>query len=339
MKKRGLFLGSLGLSASVFLAGCQAGSVPEPGPEMGNAAAVESPAATDPDGRIVELPAERNLVTDMERAGEVLALRTETSLSVGTLADIEADTADVLDIDATCGDLTATEDTFVLPCETDVHLIDAAAPALGDVITIDHPATAAALTSTGELLVGSDAEENISIYRESEEPANFDVEGATTQMITVPVEGAEDSAVRTWNSETLIQGVDWQDSQQGATLRVGIGVGQMAAGEDGLLLVSDTAGSQLAVYTTEDVIRLHQTMPVDESPWGVAWDEANDLAWIASTAENTVTGFDISQGEPEERAKLNTVADAKNILVLADGTLLAASESGDGLQVIEQSLA
>lgn len=312
--------------------------MPESGPEMGNAVAVPSPAATDPAGRIVELSAERNLVTDMERAGEVLALRTDTSLSVGTLADIEADTADVLEIDAACGDLTATGDTFVLPCGTDVHLIAAAAPVLGEVVTLDQPATAAALTSTGELLVGSAAEENISIYREDEDPANFNVEGATTQMITVPVEGAADAAVRTWNPETLIQDVDWQDNQQGATLRVGLGVGQMAAGADGLLLVSDTAGSQLAVYTTEDVIRLHQTMPVDESPWGLAWDESNDLAWIASTAENTVTGFDISQGEPEERAKFNTVADAKNILVLADGTLLAASESGDGLQVIEQPL-
>lgn len=306
---------------------------------MGNAAAVASPAATDPAGRIIELPAERSEVTDMERAGEMLGLRTENTLTVGTLAEIEAGDAEVLGIAAACGDLTATADTFVLPCDTEVHLIDAVAPALDETVTINQPATAAALTSTGEMLVGSAEEENISIYREGEDPANFDVEGATTQMISVPVEGAEDSVVRTWNPETLIQDVDWSDNQQGATLRVGVGVGQMTAGTDGLVLVSDTAGSQLAVYTTDDVIRLHQTYPVDESPWGVAWDDANRLAWVASTAENTVTGFDISQGEPAERAKLNTVADAKNILVLADGTVLAVSESGDGLQVIEQPLA
>lgn len=306
---------------------------------MGNASAAESPAATDPAGRIIELPAERAQVSDMERSGETLALRTETTLTVGSLAELEADDAATLDIDAACGDLTATGETFVLPCGSDVHLIDAAAPDLDNSVALQEPATAAALTSTGELLVGSDSSESITLYREGEEPSNFSVEGGTTQMISVPVEGEPDAVVRTWNPETLIQGVDWTNERQGATLRVGVGVGQMAAGPDGLVLVSDNSGSQLAVYTADGVIRLHQTYPVDESPWGVAWDNANGLAWIASTAENTVTGYDISQGEPREQAKVNSVADAKNIVVLDDGTLVAASESGDGLQVIEQPLA
>ncbi|MGD7001273.1 hypothetical protein [Corynebacterium halotolerans] len=339
MKKRGLILGSLAATATVFLAGCSSGNVAEPGPEMGNAVALPSPAAPDPAGRVIELPAERSQITDMERAGDTIALRSESALTVGTLDQIESGDAEVLDVAAACGDLTATGDTFVLPCDTTVYLIDAAAPSLAESVTTEEPATAAALTSTGELIVGSDTAENISVYRGNEDPANFDVEGATTQMVSVPVTDQPDAVVRIWNPETIIQDVDWTNDRQGATLRVGIGVGQMAPGPDGLVLVSDTAGSQLAVYTADDVIRLHQTYPVDQSPWAVAWDNANELAWTASTAENTLTGYDISQGEPVEQAKLDSVADAKNILVLDDGTLLAASESGDGLQVIDEPLA
>ncbi|MGP6173177.1 hypothetical protein [Corynebacterium sp. A21] len=340
MKKRGLILCSLATTATVFLSGCTTGSVPEPGPEMGNAAALVSPAASNPAGRIIELPAERAHVTDMERAGEIIALRSETTLSIGDLAAQESGDATVLDIDTTCGDLavSGSGDTFTLPCGTDVYLIDAAAPALNNVVAVESPATVATQTSTGELLVGNDIDESLSIYREGQEPETFVVEGANTQLISVPVEGQPDAVIRTWNPETLIQDVNWTENEQGATLRVGIGVGQIAAGPDGLVLASDNLAPQIAVYSASDIIRLHQTAPVEESPWGISWDPANNLAWIAATATNTITAYDISEGVPTEKGQVNSVADAKNILVLDDGTLLAASESGDGLQVIAQPL-
>lgn len=101
------------------------------------------------------------------------------------------------------------------------------------------------------------------------------------------------------------------------------------------MLVSDNLGPQLAVYTADDVIRLHQTAPVDESPWGVAWDDVHDLAWISSTAENSLVAYDISTGVPVEEHRLDTVADVHNVVVLSDGTLVAASATGDGLQVID----
>lgn len=340
MKKRGLILGSLAITATVVLSGCTTGSVPEPGPEMGNAEAVISPTATDPAGRTLALPADRAQITDMERAGDIIALRSGNTLSIGDLAAQEAGEAEVLPIDSTCGDLAVSGagDTFTLPCGTTLYLIDALSPTLADTLELEAPATVATQTSTGEVLVGNDVDESLSIYRAGEQPETFPVEGANTQLISVPVEGQPDAVVRTWNPLTLIQDVDWSNNQQGATLRVGIGLGQMAGGPDGLVLVSDNLAPQLAVYTATDVVRLHQTAPVDESPWGIAWDPANELAWVAATATNTLTAYDISEGVPTEQAKLNSVADAKNILVLDDGTLLAASESGDGLQIIEAPL-
>ena len=81
-------------------------------------------------------------------------------------------------------------------------------------------------------------------------------------------------------------------------------------------------------------MRLHQTVPVAGSPWAVAWDPERDVAWVTTTADNRLRAFDLSTGVPEEVGAVDTVADARSILVLADGTLVVASATGEGLQVI-----
>lgn len=327
-------------ATSLALTACQQGSAPEAGPEMGNAVAQVSPAATDSDGRVIELPAEDSEVTDLEVAGDVLGLRTETTLTIGTVEEIEAGDAAVLGTDAICGDLTVTGNTFVLPCDDRVRLIDADDPAREDVrdVTDAAPVTVAALLSTGELIVGSDREAEVTVYRDGEDGPDIDtirVAAPTTQLLAVQVPGEPDAVVRTYNPDTTIQDIDWTNGREGARLRVGVGLGQMTSGPHGLVLVSDNLGPQLAVYTADDVIRLHQTAPVDESPWGVAWDDVHDLAWISSTAENSLVAYDISTGVPVEEHRLDTVADVHNVVVLSDGTLVAASATGDGLQVID----
>ncbi len=325
---------------SLALTACQQGSAPEPGPEMGDAVAQASPAATDPDGRVIELPSEASEVIDLEVAGDVVGLRAETTLTIGTVDEVESGEATVLDVDASCGDLTVTGTTFVLPCDDRVRLIDATDPGNEDVRDVPEaaPVTVAALLSTGELVVGNDQEAEVTVYRsgeDGEETETIEVAAPTTQLIAVQVPGSPDAVVRSYRPDTTIQDVDWTNDRQGGTLRLGIGVGQIAGGTDGLVLGSDTAGSQLTVYTADEVIRLHQTAPVDESPWGVAWDPVNDLAWIASTAENSLAAYDISTGVPLEEHRLSTVADAHNVAVLPDGALVLASATGDGLQVIE----
>ena len=334
---RARFLAAIIATSALALTACQQGSVPDPGPEMANATPQPSPTATDPDGRVIELPEEWSEVTDMEHAGGVLALRSGDTLAVGTVEDFEAGQAQELDIDATCGDLTATGDTFVLACGTQVQLINAtdAGQTFRDVSEA-APVTAAALLSSGELVVGNEEEAEVTVFHGDGDTETISVASPSTQLISVPVDGRPDAVLRTNNANTTIQDIDWSTGRQGGTLRVGIGVGQVAPGSDGLAVVSDTSGSQLAVYTTDSVVRLHQTAPVDESPWGVAWDEANNLAWIASTTLNTLTAHDLSTGVPLEAHRLNSVADAHNIVSLPDGTLVAVSATGDGLQVIDR---
>ena len=150
----------------------------------------------------------------------------------------------------------------------------------------------------------------------------------------VQVDGQRDSVVRTNRFDTTIQDIDWNGSRQGGTLRVGLGVGKVRGGEHGLVLAADSTGSQLHVYTTDDIIRLQQSAPVPEGPWDAAWDPAQRLAWVSSLASNTATGYDISQGIPVKRKHFATVADAQSIITLDDGTVVAASASGDGIQIV-----
>lgn len=326
-------------ASTLLVAACGA----EPGdeaPEMGNAVAETSPPAVDPAGRVIELAAGYSEVTDLETAGGTLGLRSAGTLALGTVDQFESGDVTEVTIPENCGDLTASVETFVLACRDEVLLVDAAT---GDVDkrslagTDAAPAVGAALTSTGELIVGNSESDQVIVFGQgSRDPLEtITVAGNTSQLIAVPREGGDDAVVRTNHANTTIQDIHWRDGEQGGTLRVGLGVGRIAAGENGLVVVSDNLGDQLAIYTATDVIRLHQTTPVDDSPWGVDWDSGRNLAWIASTGTNTLAGFDVSSGTPERRALLNTVADAQNVVVLEDGTLVLASATGGGLQVID----
>ncbi|MCK2200140.1 hypothetical protein [Corynebacterium callunae] len=304
-------------------------------PDMGKATPFASPVSENPDGKVIALPAGQDEVIDMEVAtGDILGLRTAQTLSIGTVTQIEKGEAQQLDVDKQCGDLTATGDTFLLPCADGVYFIDAAQPNLDNLHATETPVTVAALTTDGELLVGNDQDASLTIYREGEDPETFKVDAPNTQLIAVPVNERHDAVVRTWNENTTIQDIDYPNDKMGATLRVGLGVGQMAGGEDGLLVVSDEIGGQIAIYNADDVIRLQMTAPVDDHPWAVAWDSTNALAWITSLAENSLVGYKISAGVPEEQQRFSTVSDAQNIVVLSDATLVAASATGAGLQVI-----
>ncbi|MFW8624466.1 hypothetical protein ACOI1A_11025 [Corynebacterium glutamicum] len=317
-------------STALLLSACTQGVTDSP--DMGKATPAVSPAASNPDGQVIEF----GTITDMEVAdGDILGVRTEDALAIGTVSDFEAGSQVELDVDKQCGDLTATGGTFVLPCADGVYLIDAKDPDLDELRATDKPVTVAALTSDDQLLVGNGEDEELTIYREGEEPETFTVAGPNTQLIAVPVIDRHDAVVRTWNENTTIQDVDYPNDREGATLRVGLGVGQMAGGEDGLLVVSDEMGSQIAIYNADDVIRLQMTAPTDENPWAVTWDSSNALAWITSLSENTLVGYKISEGVPEEEQRLNTIANAQNLVVLSDSTLVVASATGDGIQIID----
>ncbi|WPF67204.1 MULTISPECIES: hypothetical protein [unclassified Corynebacterium] len=335
MAKRAKYTAALALAGTALLAaGCQSQIPSDLGDDMGNATAVASPPSDNPAGEIISLPGQAAQVQALESVGEVLAVRSADSLSVGTVADFRDNSATTINLAPECGELTATDSAFVVACGQEVRLYPADNPDNEQVRAVEHPATAATVLSSGELVTANDVDSEVVIYPEEGDPTTIGVAAPTTQLLSLPIEGAPDAIVRTWAQDTTIQDVDWANDREGGRLRVGLGVGRISAGSGGLLLASDTTGNQLAVYTTDEVIRLHQTAPVPESPWAVAWDDQHKVAWVASTAGNLLTGWDISQGVPQQRYDLPTIAQATSLVALDSGTLVLASASGEGLQVI-----
>lgn len=321
-------------AAALCAAGCQSQIPSDLGEGMGNATAVASPPSRGPAGETIALPERVAQVQAMANVGETLAVRSPDALSVGTVADFRENRATTVDLPAECGEVTAANSAFAVACGREVRLYPAANPNGVQVREVEHPATVATLLSGGELVTANGEDNQVVIYPEEGNPTTIEVAAPTTQLLSLPLADAPDAIVRTWAQDTTIQDVDWTNEREGGRLRVGLGVGRISAGTDGLLLASDTTGNQLAVYTADEVIRLHQTVPVPESPWAVAWDQHHRIAWVASTAGNLLTGWDISQGVPQRRYDLPTVAQATSLAALDSGTLVLASASGEGLQVI-----
>ncbi|QPK84297.1 hypothetical protein G7Y29_05500 [Corynebacterium qintianiae] len=326
----------VGAAAAVLtLSGCQGPSgrdeLAGPGREqaaiMGNAEPQASPASTDPAGTVHE----HAPVDDLDATGGLVAVRSGGTLSIGTLEDVVSGKATEYALGQECGDTTARDGRFVTACGREIRMFGSAGE---EKFSTQAQATAAALTADGDVIAGSEDDREVRVYRGGEEIDSFNVARETDQLLTVPRAEQPDTAVRINHFDTTIQDLDLDNGRQGGTLRVGLGVGGVSTGGDGLVLAADNTGSQLLVYTATDIIRLQQSAPVAESPWAVAWDNDASLAWVTSTAGNTVSGYDISQGVPLERVSLRTVADALNMAALDDGTLIIASASGDGLQVI-----
>ncbi|UIZ93347.1 hypothetical protein JZY91_05445 [Corynebacterium sp. CNCTC7651] len=328
-----MFVAAAACAAAALSTACGAGPTQladELAVNMGDASPVASPPSLDRSqlaGEVWEFEA----VRDLDATDGLIAARTESALHVGTLEEFKAGKAKAYPLDAACGDASGNAGTFAVGCGDSIRLFTAQGE---ETIATDAPVTAATVTTTGEVLAGSDAERTVWLYKDGELAKTFSVARETDQIQAVPVEGQPDTVVRTNSFDTTIQDMDWQGGRQGGTLRVGLGVGKVTGGENGLVLAADATGSQLLVYTTDDIIRLQQMAPVPESPWDAAWDPAERLAWVASTAGNVATGYDISRGVPLERASIATVADPQSIISLDDGTLLIASATGDGLQVV-----
>ncbi|MHA2788988.1 YncE family protein [Corynebacterium sp. S7] len=315
---------ALGLTA------CSQNAATESGQAMGDAKPQASPQDAQPVGDVHQF----DPIIDMDQTGDVLGVRTASALTVGTIDEITAGSANEIQLDDTCTDVSANDGKFVISCGTTVRVFDSATDSESS-ITTEKPVQSSTIVRSGEIIAASGEENKAYVYRDGTRVDDFMVQDPTDEIIAVQHDdGQPDSVVRINRLNTTIQDLDWENGRAGGTLRVGIGVGQAVPGNDGLVIVSDALAPQLAIYTTGEVIRLQQTAPVPEGPWGVAWDNNRHLAWIASTSTNTASGYDISNGVPLQKATVNTVPDALDMAVLADGTLVFASASGAGIQVV-----
>lgn len=331
-----LILSSLLALSATALAACQpevgVGADPETAVK-GNATPAASPANADPEGTVVDLKED---ITNLAAVNDSLAVRTKNQLLIGSQKDFAGKKATKHDISEECGDLSSSASGFVLACPDKVLLIDPSSPESPDEVRMEEesPVTAATQLSNGDIFATSADSSTVGIYRDGKRENDIEVEAGSDQLLAVPNPKGDDAVVRIHREDSTIQNVDWTNDRAGGRLRVGQGVGSITVGDNGVVLASDTEGERLAVYTSDDVIRLHQYGNVDGSPWGVAWDKERNLAWVSATDTNKAHAYEINKGVPELRGSVSTVRDAQNIAVLGDGTFVAASATGHGLQFV-----
>lgn len=134
--------------------------------------------------------------------------------------------------------------------------------------------------------------------------------------------------------QTSVTDLDLDDGTLGVALRAGEGAAEMTSDEFGRLLVTDSTGTELLVFTSHDLL-MRQRFPVGSQPWAIAYDEQSGVAWVTLPALNEVVGYTLDTGIPVEARRLATVRQPNSVAVDADtGDLYVGSATGDGLQRI-----
>jgi hypothetical protein len=209
--------------------------------------------------------------------------------------------------------------------------------------TIDgHDATdftAVARRVDGRLLVGSAAG---AVYVLADQTSSGQTGSGQTRVTAettifsrvdaIVTEG--ETAVVLDRAQTSVTALNQQGAVQQA-LRAGLGATTIAADPAGRVLVTDTRGGQLLVFSVDPLIQ-RQGYPIGESPYAIA--SSNTLVWVSQTAINSVAGYDLGSGIPVEKVRYPTVRQPNSLAFdEVSGTLYVVSGSGDGIQVIRDA--
>lgn len=208
--------------------------------------------------------------------------------------------------------------------------------ATGEVVAVtvqghaDTDFTAIARRDDGKLVLGSADGAVYTLGSETDVAAEVHIFARVDALVT-----QGDTTVVLDRGQTSLTTIDASGSRAAHALRAGEGATTLAADPLGRVLVADTRGEGLLVFSVDPLI-LRQRYPVRQAPYGVAGSRR--LAWVSLTAANVVVGYDLATGIPVEKVRYPTVRQP-NVLAFDDasGTLYVVSGSGDGLQVIEHA--
>jgi sugar lactone lactonase YvrE len=194
--------------------------------------------------------------------------------------------------------------------------------------------TALARRADGRLLVGSAAG---AVYVLANQTGS-DQTGVTAETTifsrvdAIVTEG--ETAVVLDRGQTSVTALNQQGAAQQA-LRAGLGATTIAADPAGRVLVTDTRGGQLLVFSVDPLIQ-RQGYPIGESPYAIAGSKT--LVWVSQTGINSVAGYDLGTGIPVEKVRYPTVRQPNSLAFdEVSGTLYVVSGSGDGIQVIRNA--
>lgn len=134
--------------------------------------------------------------------------------------------------------------------------------------------------------------------------------------------------------QTSVTEIELGDDHLGLALRAGDGATNMISDKFGRIIVTDTAGGELMVYSAGPLV-LRQRFPVNSSPYALAYDQRSDTVWVTCTQSNEVVGFDLSTGIPVEVGRFPTVRQPNSVTIdQRTGDMFVGSAADSGLQRI-----
>lgn len=137
-------------------------------------------------------------------------------------------------------------------------------------------------------------------------------------------------------AQSLVTTVDPNSRERGAALRAGNGATTLIGDSFGRFLVANPRDGQLLGFYGNPLI-MRFRFPVGDGPYGLAYDTRRNLLWVSETAANRVVAFDLSSGEPRERARFAAVRQPNSLVVDAEsGAVYALSAVGEGLQRVSR---
>ncbi|WP_067669303.1 hypothetical protein [Nocardia miyunensis] len=135
-------------------------------------------------------------------------------------------------------------------------------------------------------------------------------------------------------AQTTLTQIDFARARPGLALRAGQGATNVITDHFGRMLLTDTAGGALLVYTADPLV-MRQMFPLGSAPYALAYDQRSETVWVTLTASNQIAGFDLSTGIPVEVGRYPTVRQPNSVTVDSrTGDLFVGSATGDGLQRI-----
>jgi DNA-binding beta-propeller fold protein YncE len=117
----------------------------------------------------------------------------------------------------------------------------------------------------------------------------------------------------------------------------GAGPTHLVADRHGRMIATDTRGNQVLVFQPNPSGPPTQVgaVPQPGGPYGITYDPVRDRVWVASSGTNEVIGYDMTDPQPREVARVATVQNPYTLGVDPEtGQLYVAGVSGGVIQIV-----
>ena len=202
----------------------------------------------------------------------------------------------------------------------EVSLPDASTRAT-DVEEQPHDAAGAA---NGDVIVGNEFSGSISVVRDGKVIKTFDdllqPGGVITSGDTVAIVDVKDYTVTTYDLATL---------RRIARVPAGKGPTHGVLAADGRLVVTDTRGNQVLIYSLDPLQKVG-SLALPGNPYGITSDPETDIVWVTLTSRNQLVGLDVSGSTPRVIATYPTVRQPDTVAVAPGSRTLWVTGTKDG---------